>query len=196
MNKSKSPQDYLDAHPQWRHLLEKLRDLLLATDLEECIKWGVPTYSIKGKNVVALVAFESYAGLWFYNGALLQDDDNILVNAQEGKTKAMRQLRLSTEQDLNEDQITKYIQAAITNQKAGKEIKANLKRPLDIPAELQQSLLNNADLKAQFEGLGLSKQREFTDYISSAKREATKQSRLEKIIPMIMQGIGLNDKYR
>ena len=196
MNNSKSPQDYIDAHPQWRGILEKLRLLLLSTELEECIKWGIPTYCINGKNVVGLSAFNSYTGLWFFNGALLKDDNKELINAQEGKTQAMRQLRFSTEQDLVDAHILGFVQQAIDNQKAGLVIKANLKKPLDIPPELTQSFAENIELNAQFAQLGLSKQREYTEYISSAKRDATKQSRLKKIIPMIMQGIGLNDKYR
>ncbi|MFT4937021.1 MAG: hypothetical protein ACI88A_000030 [Paraglaciecola sp.] len=59
MNTSKSPEGYIDAHPQWQHVLEKLRKLLLSTGLEECIKWGVPTYCINGKNVVGLGAFNN-----------------------------------------------------------------------------------------------------------------------------------------
>ena len=196
MKKSKSPEDYIDAHPQWRSILEKLRSLLLSTELEECIKWGIPTYCINGKNVVGLSAFNSYAGLWFFNGALLKDDGKVLVNAQEGKTQAMRQLRFSTEQDLDNAQIINYIHEAINNQKAGLVIKANLKKPLEVPPELKQSFHENSDLSAQFAQLGLSKQREYAEYISTAKRDATKQSRLKKILPMILQGVGLNDQYR
>jgi uncharacterized protein YdeI (YjbR/CyaY-like superfamily) len=196
MNNAKSPQDYIDAHPQWRSILEKLRSLLLSTELEECIKWGIPTYCIKGKNVVGLSAFNSYAGLWFFNGALLKDDGNELLNAQEGKTQAMRQLRFKAEQELNDAHILGFIQQAIDNQKAGLVIKAKLKKPLEVPPELRQSLLKDTDLDSKFAQLGLSKQREYTEYIISAKRDATKQTRLKKIIPMIRQGIGLNDKYR
>jgi uncharacterized protein YdeI (YjbR/CyaY-like superfamily) len=134
--------------------------------------------------------------LWFFNGALLKDEEKILVNAQEGKTQALRQLRFSPEQDLDEEQIANFIREAINNQKAGLEIKAKLRKPLEVPPELKQNFVENSELNTQFKQLGLSKQREYAEYISTAKREATKLSRLEKIIPMILQGIGLNDQYR
>ena len=127
---------------------------------------------------------------------MLKDDGEVLVNAQEGKTVAMRQLRFSTEQNLNEEQVVNFIHEAIDNQKAGLSIKAKPKWPLDIPPELQQHLLGNVELNAQFAQLDLSKQREYVEYITTAKRDSTKQSRLEKITPMILQGVGLNDKYR
>ncbi|MFT5674836.1 MAG: hypothetical protein ACI808_000764 [Paraglaciecola sp.] len=196
MHKSKSPENFIDAHPQWRHVLEKLRQLLLSTELEECIKWGVPTYCINTKNVVGLGAFNSYAGLWFFNGALLKDKAKVLVNAQDGKTQAMRQWRFGHEDSLDEPLLLSYILEAINNQKLGKEIKASRNKPIDIPQELSQYFSNNPECLGQFEQLGLSRQRKYAEYISTAKRQTTKQSRLEKIIPMILQGIGLNDQYR
>ena len=119
-----------------------------------------------------------------------------MVNAQEGKTQAMRQWRFGVEDSLDEPLILSYILEAIDNQKSVKEIKANLKRSLEIPPELKQMFAKSSKLNTRFNQLGLSRQREYAKYISSAKREATKQSRLEKIVPMILQGIGLNDQYR
>lgn len=188
--------DYLKKHEKWHDLLSRLRALCLDTELEETIKWGAPVYTLNGKNVVGLGAFKAHAGLWFFQGGFLRDEGQQLVNAQEGKTKALRQWRFTEGEPVNEDLVRSYIVEAIENQAAGKMIKPNTKKPLVIPAELQAALTADAQLAEQFAGFSKGKQREFADYISEAKRDATKQKRLEKIIPMIMSGIGLNDKYR
>ncbi|MFT4937022.1 MAG: hypothetical protein ACI88A_000031 [Paraglaciecola sp.] len=127
---------------------------------------------------------------------MLKDEEKVLVNAQEGKTQAMRQWRFGVGESLDEPLILSYILAAIANQKSGKEIKAGRNKPIDIPQELAQHFANNSEYLGHYEQLGLSKQRDCAKYIRTAKREASKLSRLEKIIPMIQQGLGLNDKYR
>ena len=195
MDKVKNVDDYMSRHQQWADELALLRDILNATELEETIKWGAPIYCLDGKNVVGIGAFKSYVGLWFHQGALLTDPDNALINAQDGKTKALRQWRFQNIGEINTTRVSAYVSEAIENQRGGKQIKAE-KKPLVIPALLQNALDSNADLSSKFNDMGLSKQREFAEHIASAKREATQQSRLEKILPMIKQGIGLNDKYR
>jgi uncharacterized protein YdeI (YjbR/CyaY-like superfamily) len=186
---------YIAANPEWEQSLIILRKIILATKLKETVKWGVPVYTYDGKNIVGLAAFKSYVGLWFYQGALLSDKHKMLVNAQEGKTKAMRQWRFQSEEEIEETLILEYIDEAIQNQKAGKEIKPK-KKPLVIPDELREVLNNTPHLKSSFNQLGLTKQREFADYISEAKREETKMKRLDKIIPLILEHKGLHDKYK
>ena len=88
-----------------------------------------------------------------------------------------------------------YVIEAIENQQQGKEIKSK-KKPLIIPELLQKAMNENQELKEKYEAFTLGKKRDYADYISEAKREATKQSRLEKIIPMILSGLGLYDKYK
>lgn len=196
MQKNKTVEGFIEAHQNWHSQLTALRQLLVDKGFQETIKWGAPTYCIDGKNLIGLGAFKEYVGLWFYQGALLEDKTKSLVNAQEGKTKALRQWRFNSEDILPLDQTNAYVSETIANHKAGKAIKADTSKPLIIPQELQSALDDSAELTAQFEQFGKSKQREFAEHILSAKREATKLSRLEKIIPMIQQGIGLNDKYR
>ncbi len=117
------------------------------------------------------------------------------MNAQEGKTTAMRQWRFTSIHDIDESIIKKYILEAIQNQQQGKVIKQQ-KKPLIIPDDLQKQLDINTVLKEKFESLSLSCKREYAAYISEAKRETTKQKRLEKIIPMIIKRVGLHDKYK
>jgi len=179
----------------WQAELGMLRKLVLKTGLEENIKWGAPVYSLQGKNVVGLVAFKAYVGLWFYQGVFLKDNHNVLVNAQEGKTQAMRHWRFKSIDEMDAVLINAYLKEAIKNQEQGKEIKPQ-KKPLLIPKELQSALNNDVPLAESFEALSRGKKRDYAEYIAEAKRQETKQTRLAKIIPMISQGIGLHDKYK
>jgi uncharacterized protein YdeI (YjbR/CyaY-like superfamily) len=196
MEMTTSVEEYFGKHPKWEKELEKLRNVMLRTEFIETLKWGIPTYTINKKNVVSIAAFKNYFGLWFTNGSFLKDDHQKLINAQEGITKGMRQWRFNSIDEIDERLILEYSYEAIQNQKEGKEIKVDRNKPLDIPIELQTVLNENNELKTLFKGFAKSKQREFAEHISSAKRETTKMSRLEKIIPMILSGIGLHDKYR
>lgn len=189
--------EYIEKQDKWTQELILLRSILLELPLEETVKWGAPVYVYKKKNVLGLSAFKNYCGIWFFQGGLLKDDQNVLINAQEGKTQAMRQWRFSSIQEIDENLVKAYVLEAIENINQDKEIKPERKnKPLVIPKELQEFLDSNEELQLKFNEFTVAKKREFTDYISEAKREATKQSRLEKIIPMILEGIGLHDKYR
>lgn len=198
MQRAKTVTEYFEIHENWESELIYLRDLLLTTELEECIKWGAPTYTISGKNVLALGAFKSYVGIWFFQGALLSDPHQLLVNAQEGKTLAMRHMKFNSLKEMNDKKILFYVHEAIQNQKDGKVVapRTKSKLPLEIPFELQTELEQNSLATLKFNELSMYKQKEYAQHIAKAKRDDTKLKRLEKIIPMIEQGIGLNDKYR
>ena len=196
MDKITDADSYLNKHSQWQDILSRLRQAIISTGLEETIKWGAPVYTLDGKNVVGLGAFKSYAGLWFFNGALLTDPKKVLVNAQEGKTKALRQWRFNSVDELDEQLVIQYVNEARANQAAGKTIKPEKSAPAAIPEELAAALNADETLKVNFEQLAPYKQKEYIEHIGSAKREATRQSRLEKALPMIRDGKGLHDKYR
>lgn len=191
----KTVDEYIARHEPWQELLLQLRDILLSTELEETVKWGAPVYTIDGKNVVGIGAFKSYAGLWFFQGVFLKDPQQKLVNAQEGTTKALRQWRFDTVEDMDEKLVKAYVLEAIENQKQGKEIKPE-KKKTTLPDELKEALRKDTQLKKAFDAFTPGKQREFAEYIGSAKQEKTRLSRLEKVQPMILAGKGLNDKYR
>jgi len=196
MERYKSVNEYISSHKEWSDAQKKLRIIILNTELQETIKWGGPVYTINNKNVVGLGAFKSYVGLWFFQGVLLNDKKKRLVNAQEGVTKALRQLRFNSIDEINDKLVLEYINEAIKNQKEGEEIRPTKKGEIEILSELTKEFNKNKKLKISFDQLTPFKQREYCEYIEGAKREATKNSRLEKIIPMILKGIGLNDKYR
>lgn len=194
MKMATTVEEYFENHSEFREHLETLRKILLSTELVETLKWGMPTYSINQKNVVGIGVFKSYFGLWFFNGVFLADKEEKLVNAQEGKTEGLRQWRFASPNEIDEKLILKYVKEAIQNQKEGKELKPR-KKPLIIPDELKEELASDSQIADAFDNLSLSSKRDYADYIAEAKKEETKMSRLDKIIPMIRDGIGLNDKY-
>jgi uncharacterized protein YdeI (YjbR/CyaY-like superfamily) len=188
--------DYIAKHNEWQNALIKLREILLSTELQETVKWGSPVYTINGKNVLGLGAFKSYVGIWFFQGSFLKDEKKKLINAQEGKTKALRQWRFNSIEEIDADLIKSYVFEAIDNQKQGKELKPVKTKKAIIPPELQNALNQSEALQKQFNQLSLSCKREYAEYIMEAKREDTKLRRLDKIIPMILEKSGLNDKYK
>ena len=192
----KTVQEYIETHPTWEKELESLRAIMQNTELEECIKWGAPVYALEGKNVAGIAAFKNHCALWFFNGALLKENTLALHNAQEGKTKALRQIRFENGDKIEPKIPQKYVLEAIQIQREGKEIKPVPSKELVVPSELKVAFREDKDLEKSFQQLIKGKQREYADYISQAKRETTKQSRLEKIKPMIKNGEGLHDKYK
>lgn len=192
-----SVSDFIKKHAKWSDQLETLRSILLETDLEENIKWGSPVYGFGTKNVVGLGAFKSYVGLWFFQGVFLKDQAKVLENANEEKTKALRQWRFHQGDEIDKKLVKNYILEAIENQKQGREILPDRsKKKLEIPAELQTALKQDKALAKSYQGLTEAKQREFADHIASAKQEKTRLVRLEKALPLIKAGKGLYDKYK
>ena len=196
MQRSKSVDEYIRKHSDWQGELSKLRDVLKSTGLTEEIKWGAPCYTHKGKNIVGLAAFKDWVGLWFHQGALLSDDRNVLINAQEGRTKALRQWRMTSAKDIKPAIIRRYVREAVGHADAGREIRPDRSRPVVVPDELSKAMRRCKGSTAAFRALSPGKQREYADYVASAKRPETKQKRIDKILPMITAGGGLNDKYR
>lgn len=184
-----------DKQHEWANEIDTLKAILAKTQLVETVKWGAPVYTFNGKNVVGIAGFKNYFTLWFYKGVFLKDEAARLVNAQDGKTKSLRQWRFESGDDLNEKLILQYVNEAIEIEKAGLAIKPE-KKSNAIPELLQHALDENEELSVGFSKLTPGKQREYSEYIAEAKQEKTKLSRLEKITPMILEGKGLNDKYK
>ncbi|WP_417196251.1 YdeI/OmpD-associated family protein [Bizionia sp.] len=196
MKKANSVEDYIESHEKYKEALNLLRKIILKTDLKETLKWHAPVYTWQGKNVLGLGAFKNHFGIWFFNGVFLKDEHHLLEQAQE-KTKGLRQMRFESVHDINKDAVLSYVKEAIKNQKEGKEITASRKgKTVQIPKELEQYLKDNPTLKSAFMALTPGRQREYSDYIESAKRDATKQTRLEKVKPLVLEGKGLYDKYK
>ena len=195
MKRFKTVDDFIAGSERHEELI-RLREVLQSLPMDETVKWGSPVYTAHGKNVVGIGAFKSYFGLWFFQGALLQDEQGLLINAQDGKTKAMRQWRMATKKDIKTRLIKSYVREAIALAADGKEIKKQRSRKVVLPAELQAALAQSKRAAKSFERLTPGRQRDYATYIAEAKRDVTKRNRLEKILPMIVEGIGLNDQYR
>ena len=196
MSNKKTVDDYLIDMAYWQTELLNLRRVLVSTELSETMKWGMPCYTYDGKNIVGLGGFKSYFGLWFHQGVFLSDPAKVLINAQAEKTKGLRQWRMTSQRDIKPDLIKSYIAESIEHARAGKKVPNAAPRKLNMPPNLKAALKSDADLKSAFESFRTAQQCDFADYISSAKQDATKQRRLEKIIPLIQSGTGLNDKYQ
>ncbi|MFS4494532.1 YdeI/OmpD-associated family protein [Maribacter sp. 2308TA10-17] len=198
MEKAEKVERYYSEEHHFSEGIAKLRALVLKTGLEETYKWMFPTYTLEGKNVISICKFKKHFGIWFFNGVFLKDTKQVLENAQEGKTQAMRHWKFYTIEDIDKTAVLGYMQEAIENQKNGRifvPIKKKIeKRP--VPKLLKDALAKNANAAEAFKKLSLYNQNEYSEYIEKAKQEKTKLSRLEKILPMIIEVKGLNDKYR
>lgn len=199
MKRFNSVDEYINSCEQFKDIAKECRTLFNSTEMVETIKWGIPAYTVDQKNIVGFAEFKNWFAIWFHQGVYLKDPNNVLINAQEGKTQALRQWRFESLEEFksNLPLIKQYIDDAIENHKQGKTIKVKQKtKPLLIPDLLANAFKSDSQLESCFSSLTLGKQRDYAEYIDTAKRDETKQSRLEKIIPMIKSGIGLNDKYQ
>jgi len=193
----KTFEEYLADKEEWQEIIIALQDLISQTELAETIKWGMPTYTINNKNVIGLAAFKHHVALWFHQGVFLTDAHQKLVNAQKGKTKAMRHWRFTKLEEIkqNEAIILTYLEEAVQNQKDGKEILPKRtppkKKPLIIPPELQAVFEKNPEVSTRFDHLKLTQKRNHCNFIAQAKQAATKERRIERIIPLILAGKGI-----
>ena len=180
---------------QWENEIEQLHAIIRKTPLIETTKWGGPVYTYTNKNVLGIGGFKSYFGIWFYNGVFLKDEKKLLINANEENTKSLRQMRFNSVNEIDEKLILAYIKEAIEIEEKGLAIPKEKKETI-IPEILQKEFDKNRELLAKFNSFSPYKQREFIEYITSSKQEKTQMTRLDKVISMIFEGRGLNDKYR
>ncbi|MCB0802909.1 MAG: DUF1801 domain-containing protein [Flavobacteriales bacterium] len=188
-------EEYIEKHQKWSEALSIIRNVILETELEEQIKWGAPVYALNGKNVLGLAAFKNHFGIWFFQGVFLKDELNLLQNSNE-KTKALRQMRFTSLEEINTNAIKSYVLEAIENQRQGREIKPSKVKKVVFSEELKLALKEDQSFNEAFQKLSMSKQNEYANHISEAKRNATKLSRIEKIKPLVLSGAGLHDKYK
>jgi uncharacterized protein YdeI (YjbR/CyaY-like superfamily) len=177
-----------------RPLLETFRKCMLDCGLKEEIKWGAPTYTHHG-NVAGFSAFKNHCGIWFFEGAILKDKAKVLLNAQKGKTQALRQWRFVEGDSVDEKLMKEYIsEAALNMEKGVKTRKKNVE--VVLPDLLKHALDSEPETMKLFHSLAPSKRRDYAEHISGAKQEATQLRRLEKSMRLIREGKGLHDKYK
>jgi uncharacterized protein YdeI (YjbR/CyaY-like superfamily) len=185
---------YFNKAGKWQEEIEKLRTIVLDCGLTEELKWGCPCYTFQKSNVVLIHVFKEYCALLFFKGSLLNDSNGILIQQTEN-VQAGRQIRFTNVQEIVEKGtiIKAYIFEAIEVEKAG--LKVELKKPAEykIPEELQTKLDEIPALKTAFEALTPGRQRAYSFYFSEPKQSKTRESRVEKWLPQILNGKGLND---
>lgn len=177
-------------------LLRRWNVLLLTLLIDRTFKWGGDVFVFDGKNVISYAGFKNHFALWFYQGVFLKDEAQYLVSASEGKTHALRQWRFTSAEDMQDDLILNYIKEAIQLVKDGIEFKPVKAAPIVATGIFAETLSKDKKLNEAFQKLTPSKQKDYIIHIEDAKQEKTKLSRLEKIIPMILEGKGLHDKYQ
>jgi len=179
---------------QWQKEYEKLRTILLDTPLTEELKWGVPCYTFQKKNVVLIHGFKEYCALLFVKGVLLKDPEGILIQQTEN-VQAGRQIRFTNVQAIIELEaiLKKYVYEAIEVEVSGLKVKLKKTSDYIIPEEFQNKLDEDPVLQTAFEALTPGRQRGYIFYFSQPKQSKTRASRVEKYIPQILNGKGLND---
>ena len=194
MNKNPKVDFYFDKAEKWQAAIEQLRTIVLDCGLTEKLKWGVPCYTLQNSNIVLIHDFKEYCALLFFKGALLNDVNGILVQ-QTKNVQAARQIRFTNAQEVGKlKKILKaYIYEAIEVEKAG--LKVTLKKPAEfiMAAEFKKKLDKNRALKTAFEALTPGRQRAYLLHFSAPKQAKTRESRVEKCIPQILKGKGLDD---
>ena len=186
---------FFEKDTQWQEEYLMLRKIILDCGLKEELKWGVPCYTLSGKNVVLMHGFKEYCALLFHKGALLKDTDGILVQQTEN-VQAARQIRFTGTEEIEELEtvLKAYIFEAIKVEKAGLKVELKKTRDFDSPEELQQVLEENPEFKTAFESLTPGRQRGYILYFAAPKQSKTRVSRIEKYWDQILKGKGLNDK--
>lgn len=178
----------------WSEPMLQMREIILDCGLTETYKWSQPCYTYDGKNVLILTALKDFAAVSFLKGSLLKDSHGILEKPGKNSQSA-RYLKFTEVQQVTdlEHTIRDYIREAVELEKAGKKVEFK-KQPETMPEELENRLQENPELKKAFYALTPGRQRGYILYFSGAKQSKTRESRIEKYIPKIMEGKGFHDR--
>jgi uncharacterized protein YdeI (YjbR/CyaY-like superfamily) len=179
---------------KWNKEFETLREIVLDSPLTEEVKWGQACYTSDGRNIVLIHGFKEYCALLFFKGALLKDPKAILIQQTENVQSA-RQIRFTNVREIvaMKPTLKAYIQEAIQVERAGLEVKLKKTADYKVPEEFQKKLGENPSLKKAFAALTPGRQRGYIFYFSAAKQPKTREARVEKCMPQILQGKGLDD---
>jgi len=185
---------YFQKDKVWKQEVNKLRSIILDCGLTEELKWGQPCYVLNDVNIVLIHDFKEYCALLFFKGALLNDANGILIQQTENVQSA-RQIRFTNlDEVLKLEQVIKaYVFEAIEVEKAGLKVEFKKTKEFNMPEEFQAKLNEFPALKQAFESLTPGRQRGYLLHFSSAKQIKTREARIEKYIPNILNGKGLDD---
>lgn len=186
---------YFNKAKKWQQELEQLRTIVLDCGLTEELKWGVPCYQFEKSNIVLLHVFKEYCAILFFKGVLLNDTHGILIQQTEN-TQSARQIRFTHLLEIIEMKsvLKTYIYEAVEVEKSGLKVDFNANTATLIPEEFQKKLTEIPALKTAFETLTPGRQKAYYLYFSTAKQTKTREARIEKYIPQILSGKGLDDE--
>lgn len=185
---------YFTKNENWEKEINKLRSIVLDCGLEEDLKWGCPCYTHEGNNIVLIHVFKEYCAILFFKGALLSNTHGLLIQQTEN-VQAARQMRFTNSKEIVklEKTIKASIYEAIEVEKAGLKVKLKKVSEYNMPEEFQKRLSKSKALKMAFEKLTPGRQRGYLLHFSSAKQTKTREARVEKYIPKILEGKGMED---
>jgi uncharacterized protein YdeI (YjbR/CyaY-like superfamily) len=188
---------YFDKAEKWQKEVEKLRTILLDCPLAEELKWGCPCYTFQESNIVLIHVFKEYCALLFFKGSLLSDPDDILIQ-QTKNVQAARQIRFTNLGEIVklESVLKAYIYEAIEVERAGLKVKLKKATEFPVPEEFQRRMDKKPALKKAFYALTPGRQRGYLLHFAAPKQSSTREARIDKWTPMIMQGKGLTDDDR
>ncbi len=185
---------FIKSEKIWPNEAKLMREVCLESGLEEDFKWRFPCYTNNGKNLIMIQTFKNMCALLFFNGVLLKDPKKLLKAPGENSQIGRRlEFKSFSEVSKVKSAMKALIKEAIKADNSGTKIVKSAPKTLTMPAELQDQLNKNKKLKAAFEKLTPGRQRLYTMHIASAKQEATRIARVQKCIPKILKGLGLND---
>jgi uncharacterized protein YdeI (YjbR/CyaY-like superfamily) len=185
---------FFDEAGKWQKEFQKLRAIILDCGLTEELKWGQACYTFQDSNIVLIHGFKEYCALLFFKGALLNDPHGILIQ-QTANVQSARQVRFTSAKEIAkmESIVKSYIYEAIEVERAGLKVKLKKTSEYKIPEEFQKKLDKNRALKTAFDKLTPGRQRGYIFYFSQPKQSKTREARVEKYIPQILNGKGLDD---
>ncbi len=185
---------YFSKSEKWQKEMKKLRTIALGSGLTEELKWGCPSYTLDKANIVLIHEFKKYCAYLFFKGALMKDPKGILIQ-QTKNVQAARQIRFTHLQEITklETTLKSYILEAIAVEKAGLKVELKKTKDFPVPKEFQSRLDSIPALMRAFKALTPGRQKGYLLHFSSAKQSKTREARVEKCIPLILDGIGLDD---
>jgi len=195
MNSMNSKVDFFfNKTTKWQEEYKQLRTIILDCGLTEELKWGVPCYTYQKKNIILIHGFKEYCAVLFMKGALLHDAKGILIQQTENVQSA-RQIRFTNVKEIVKlaPTLKAYVHEAIELEKAGVKVELKKTSEYAIPEEFQNKLDKNADLKKAFKALTPGRQRAYIFHFSQPKLSKTREARVEKYIPQILDGKGIDD---
>jgi uncharacterized protein YdeI (YjbR/CyaY-like superfamily) len=179
---------------RWAAEIAEMRRVLAGLAMNEECKWGKPTYTADGKNVVILQGFKEYFALGFFQGALLNDPKKLLV--QLGQVQAGRVMKFTSAREITAKAATikAYVREAIAVEKAGRRMKKRSTSDFPVPEELRQRFRRDPRFKRAFEALTPGRQRSYLYHFAAAKQSATRMARIDKAVPAIFEGRGFLER--